>query len=137
MKILQFAFGPGIAENRDAPHNYERNCVAYSGTHDNNTTFGWARSEAGPDVLRSLYAYIGREIRPEEAPWELIRLCMASTAATVVTPLQDLLCLGERARMNMPSVAKGNWSWRATEDQFDIGVAERLRAMTELFGRNR
>ncbi|MHC1712646.1 MAG: 4-alpha-glucanotransferase [Solidesulfovibrio sp.] len=136
MKILQFAFGPGVAENRDSPHNYEQHCVAYTGTHDNNTTLGWVRSEAGRETLTSLYAYLGRQVPPEEAPWELIRLCMASTAATVVTPLQDLLCLGEGARMNMPSVAKGNWGWRVAEEQFEAGIAERLRAMTELFGRN-
>jgi 4-alpha-glucanotransferase len=136
MKILQFAFGPGVAVNRDSPHNYGHNCVAYTGTHDNNTTLGWARSDADPETLRTLYSYVGREVTPEEAPWELIRLVMSSTAATVVTPLQDLLCLGEGARMNMPSVARGNWCWRAVEDQFDIGVADRLRAMTELFGRN-
>ena len=136
MKILQFAFGPGIAENRDAPHNYGRDCVAYTGTHDNNTTLGWARSEAGPEVLASLYEYLGRETPPELVPWELIRLVMGSAAATVVTPMQDLLCLGEGARMNMPSVAKGNWGWRATEEQFEGAVADRLRRMTEIFGRN-
>ncbi|WP_300159632.1 4-alpha-glucanotransferase [Solidesulfovibrio sp.] len=137
MKILQFAFGPGIAENRDAPHNYERNCVAYTGTHDNNTTLGWARSgEAGEEGKKALFAYLGREIAPEQAPWELIRLVMGSAAATAVTPMQDLLGLGEGARMNMPSVAKGNWGWRAVEDQFEASLAERLRAMTEIFGRN-
>jgi len=136
MKILQFAFGAGIAENRDAPHNYTRDCVAYTGTHDNNTTLGWARSEAGLEALTTLYDYVGREVPPEMAPWELIRLVMASTAATVVTPMQDLLCLGEGARMNMPSVAKGNWGWRAVEEQFEGAVAERLHRLTELFGRN-
>jgi 4-alpha-glucanotransferase len=136
MKILQFAFGPDIAENRDAPHNYERNCVAYTGTHDNNTTLGWARGEAGETGLRSFFAYIGREIAPEETPWEMLRLCLRSAAATVVAPMQDLLCLGEGARMNRPSVAKGNWSWRVTEDQLDHGLAERLREATEIYGRN-
>jgi len=136
MKILQFAFGPDIAENRDAPHNYERNCVAYTGTHDNNTTLGWTRGEAGEAGLSSLFAYCGRELAPEEVPWECIRLCLRSAADTVVIPMQDLLCLGEGARMNMPSVAKGNWSWRVTEDQLDHGLAERLRAATEIYGRN-
>lgn len=137
MRVLQFAFGAGIAENRDAPHNYARNCVAYTGTHDNNTSLGWARAgEAGEEGRRALFAYLGREVAPEQTPWELLRLVMASTAATVIAPMQDLLCLGEGARMNMPSVARGNWSWRAVDDQLDSGLAERLRAMTELFGRN-
>ncbi len=137
MKILQFAFGPGIAENRDAPHNYERNCVAYTGTHDNNTTLGWARSgEAGEEGRKALFAYLGREIAPEQAPWELIRLVMGSAAATAVTPMQDLLGLGEGARMNMPSVAKGNWAWRVADEQLETALAERLRGLTEIFGRN-
>lgn len=137
MKILQFAFGAGIAENRDAPHNYERNCVAYTGTHDNNTTLGWARSgEAGEDGQKALFAYLGREIAPEQAPWELIRLVMGSAAATAITPMQDLLGLGEGARMNMPSVAKGNWGWRAVDEQLDPALADRLRGLTEIFGRN-
>ena len=137
MKILQFAFGAGIAENRDAPHNYPHNCVAYTGTHDNNTTLGWARSgEAGEEGRKALFAYLGREIAPEQTPWELIRLVMASCATTAVVPMQDLLGLGEGARMNMPSVAKGNWGWRAVEEQLEAPLAERLRAMTEIYGRN-
>jgi len=136
MKILQFAFGPDIADNRDAPHNYERNCVAYTGTHDNNTSLGWAQGEAGEAGLRMLFAYLGREVPLEELPWALIRLCMRSAADTVVTPMQDLLGLGEGSRMNTPSVAKGNWGWRVTGDQLDHGLAERLRQTTAIFGRN-
>lgn len=136
MKILQFAFGEDIADNRDAPHNYERNCVAYTGTHDNNTTLGWARGEAGENGLRTLFAYLGREIPLEEIPWAMLRLCMRSAANTVITPMQDLLCLGEGSRMNTPSVAKGNWRWRVAGEQLDHALAERLRAMTAIFGRN-
>ncbi|KHK01434.1 4-alpha-glucanotransferase [Desulfovibrio sp. TomC] len=136
MRVLQFAFGSSLAVNRDAPHNYSRNSVAYTGTHDNNTTLGWARSESGSEALESLYAYLGRQIPHEEVPWALLRLVMASAASKVVVPMQDLLCLGEGARMNMPSVAKGNWSWRAVDDQFEPAIAARLRAMTGIFGRN-
>ena len=136
MRIAQFAFGPDIADNRDAPHNYDRDCVAYTGTHDNNTTLGWARGEAGEAGLRAVFAYLGRETALEELPWELIRLCLRSAADTVVTPMQDLLGLGEGARMNTPSVAKGNWGWRVTLDQLDHGLAERLRQVTEMYGRN-
>lgn len=136
MRVLQFAFGPGIAENRDAPHNYERSHVAYTGTHDNNTTLGWARSESGGEALESLYAYLGRRVPHEEVPWELLRLVMQSAASKIIVPMQDLLCLGEGGRMNMPSVAKGNWSWRAVDDHFAASLAARLRGMTEIFGRN-
>ena len=72
----------------------------------------------------------------EEVPWELLRLIMQSAASKVIAPMQDILCLGEGARMNMPSVAKGNWSWRAVDDHFDAALAARLRGMTEIFGRN-
>lgn len=136
MRVLQFAFGPGIAGNRDAPHNYEHHHVAYTGTHDNNTTLGWARSESGGEALEALYAYLGRRVPHEEVPWELLRLIMQSAASKVIVPMQDILCLGEGARMNMPSVAKGNWSWRAVDDHFDAALAARLRGMTEIFGRN-
>ena len=111
--------------------------MAYTATHDNNTTLGWARGgEAGPEGIRALYGYLGREVAPEQAAWELIRLVMGSAAGTAVIPMQDLLNLGEGARMNMPSVAKGNWGWRAGEDQFEDALAARLRAVTEIFGRN-
>ncbi len=136
MKILQFAFSPGIGENRDAPHNYTRDCVAYTGTHDNNTTLGWARDEIGEEGRRIFREYAGRSVSPESVAWDLIRMVMGSVANTAVIPMQDLLSLGEKARMNMPSVAKGNWSWRVVEEQLTVELADKLRTLTDLYGRN-
>jgi 4-alpha-glucanotransferase len=136
MKILQFAFGPEIAENRDAPHNHEPGSVVYTGTHDNTTTRAWFESEAGDAGRRILFDYLGREFGAQEAPWIMIRLAMMSVAQTAIHPMQDILSLGEEARMNTPSVAKGNWSWRVTEDRLSDDLAAHLAYVTGLYGRN-
>ncbi|QLA15095.1 4-alpha-glucanotransferase [Desulfolutivibrio sulfoxidireducens] len=136
MKILQFAFGPGIAANRDAPHNHEPGAVVYTGTHDNTTTRDWFVSEAGEAGKRILFDYLGREMDPDEVPWAMIRLAMMSVCSTAILPMQDLLGLGEQGRMNRPSVAKGNWSWRVTEDRLSEDLAARLAYLTGIYGRN-
>ncbi len=136
MKILQFAFGPGVAENRDAPHNHEPGSVVYTGTHDNTTTRDWFVNEAGDEGRRIFLDYLGRGIGPDEAPWAMIRLAMMSVASTAVHPMQDLLGLGEEGRMNRPSVARGNWAWRVTEDRLSEDLAGRLAYLTDIYGRN-
>jgi 4-alpha-glucanotransferase len=140
MKILQFAFGPHTAASPDAPHNHERNCVVYTGTHDNNTTRGWFEDEATPGVRRVLARYMGR--RPTEASIvaDMLRMALASPARHAVIPAQDLLELGSEARMNTPGVAKGNWGWRAPLGGLCLqgagrALAERLRGECELYGR--
>jgi len=136
MKILQFAFGPDIAENRDAPHNHEPGSVVYTGTHDNTTTRAWFEAEAGDAGRRILFDYLGREFGALEAPWIMIRLAMMSVARTAISPMQDILTLGEEARMNTPSVAKGNWSWRVAEERLSDELAAHLAYVTGLYGRN-
>jgi 4-alpha-glucanotransferase len=136
MKILQFAFGPDIAENRDAPHNHEPGSVVYTGTHDNTTTRAWFETEAGDAGRRTLFDYLGREFGALEAPWIMIRLAMMSVARTAILPMQDILTLGEEARMNTPSVARGNWSWRAPEERLTDDLAAHLAYVTGLYGRN-
>lgn len=131
MKVLQFAFGDD-ARNPYLPHNYERRCVVYTGTHDNDTTVGWFRSRPPKErahVLRYLNSD-GREIH-----WDLIRLAMASVADAAVVPFQDVLGLGSSARMNLPGQAEGNWAWRFTPDQLRPEHAERLREMATTYGR--
>lgn len=131
MKILHFAFdsGPG---NPYLPHNHERNCVVYTGTHDNATTRGWwkALDAAG---RRRVADYLGSVEPP--MPEALVRLAMASIADLCVIPCQDLLGLDDRARFNRPGEADGNWGWRLTEGQLDGGVAAALRRLTESCGR--
>ncbi len=131
MRILQFAFG-GAVERRFLPHNYERNTVVYTGTHDNDTTAGWfaglTRSEA-----ESLRRYLpGAEKDPS---WALIRLAWGSVADLAVAPAQDLLGLGSEARMNRPGVAESNWRWRLRPGELTEDVVERLAEVTEVYER--
>ena len=135
MRIVQFCFGHGIGGNLDAPHNHVRRAVAYTGTHDNNTSRGWFAHETSEEDRRRLFAYAGRVFGEREAAWELIRLTWASCAAFALCPMQDLLSLDESGRMNTPSKAKGNWEWRLSWEQLGGELKSRLRAMTELFGR--
>jgi len=136
MKILQFAFGDGVGESRDAPHNHVENSVVYTGTHDNNTSLGWFAQDAGDGGRRSFNEYSGVEIEPGDVPWTLIRMAYMSVARMAVIPMQDLLGLGPEARMNTPSLASGNWSWRVCEKALTDELAQRLKRLTTLYGRN-
>ena len=134
MKVLLFAFGDDAA-NPYMLHNHVRNCVVYTGTHDNNTTRGWFQLDATEDEKKNLIEYLGREIDESNVSWELIRLAMMSVAGTAVIPMQDFLGLGGEARMNTPSTVFGNWSWRVAEDQLSPVLAEKIAGMTGLYGR--
>jgi 4-alpha-glucanotransferase len=131
MRILQFAFG-GATESRFLPHNYERNTVVYTGTHDNDTTRGWYASipEGEAHFLRR---YIARDC--SDVAWDLIRLAWSSVADFAVAPSQDVFDLGTEARMNLPGRPFGNWAWRFTEDLCTPAVLDRLGDLTELYGR--
>lgn len=135
MKVLLFAFGPDMATNPYLPHNFTPNCVAYTGTHDNNTIKGWLKKEALPEEQERLFKYLGRKVTADELPWELIRLLMMSVANTVIFPMQDILGLGAEARMNHPSTQKGNWEWQLLPEQINDLLAARLAEMTEIYGR--
>jgi 4-alpha-glucanotransferase len=135
MKILLFSFGPDMRNNPYIPHNLTRECVAYTGTHDNNTARGWFEQEASPDDRQRLFRYLGREVSADEVAWELIRLLMISAANTVIFPMQDVLGLGSDARMNTPATKECNWAWRCKPGQLTPDVAARLRELTELSGR--
>jgi 4-alpha-glucanotransferase len=135
MKILLFAFGSDMPHNPYIPHNLPRNCVAYTGTHDNNTVRGWFEHEASQTDRQRLFRYLGREVSADEVPWELIRLLMMSAADTVILPLQDVLGLGLDARMNTPGSTECNWAWRFRPDQLTPDVASRLREITETHAR--
>ncbi len=131
MRILQYGFG-GDARNRDLPHNYIPHCVAYTGTHDNDTSLGWYKA-APKNIRRHLRSYLrsnGREIH-----WDMIRAVWSSVADTAIVPAQDILGLDSEARMNTPATVKGNWQWRLQDGQLDDDLAGRLREITELFGR--
>ncbi|MBC7871578.1 MAG: 4-alpha-glucanotransferase [Chitinophagaceae bacterium] len=132
MKILQFAWdGP---DNLFLPHNYTVNCVAYTGTHDNNTTLGWWNSGEGTDnEKRFMSEYLNREIT--DPVWTLLRLGMMSVAHTFIVPMQDVLGYGAETRMNMPGRETGNWGWRFTADKLQDPVKDRLAYLTKLYSR--
>jgi 4-alpha-glucanotransferase len=135
MKVLLFAFGEDLPTNPYIPHNLPTNCVLYTGTHDNNTVRGWYGREATPEIKERLFRYLGQEVSPERVHLELIRLAMMSVANMVIVPMQDILGLGEEARMNRPATTEGNWQWRLLPEQLKPSVAKRLLDMTELYGR--
>lgn len=131
MRVLQFAFGDDGA-NPYLPHNYDRNTVVYTGTHDNDTTEGWFDALAEPERAR-VARYTG--LGPERISEKLIRLALGSVAHSAIVPLQDILALGSDARMNVPGIGTGNWDWQASLEQIDPAHAARLGEMTLLFGR--
>lgn len=142
MRILQFAFG-GDAKNHDLPHNYIQNSVAFTGTHDNDTTQGWFNSEAGKGSGRDA-EQIEKERKfcldylntdSAEIHWDFVRAVWASVANTAIAPMQDLLGLGNDARMNLPASISGNWSWQCKHGDFSDEIAENLKSLTELYGR--
>ncbi len=136
MKLLMFAFSSDTNNvHHGAPHTFSRPCVAYTGTHDNNTVRAWFQREASTEERKKLCEYIGRDLREEDVPWELIRMGMMAVANMVVFPMQDLLCLGEEARMNTPATVPGNWKWRVLPEQLAPALAERLAEITRIYGR--
>jgi 4-alpha-glucanotransferase len=134
MKVLLFAFS-GDATNPYLPHNHISNCVLYTGTHDNNTVRGWFEKEATAEDLKRLFRYLGREVSAGEVSLEFLRLAMMSVAQMAIVPIQDLLGLGAESRMNTPSSTEGNWKWKLLPEQITPALAEKLRELTETYGR--
>ncbi len=135
MKVLLFAFGEDNPTHPYLPHTYNRNCVVYTGTHDNNTTRGWFENEATTEDKKRLFKYLGKEVRADEVAWELIHLAMASVANMVIFPMQDILGLGVDARMNIPATSQGNWRWRLLPRQLLPSLARKLSEITEIYAR--
>ena len=131
MRILQFAFGGG-PDHLYLPHNYLPRTVAYTGTHDNDTTKGWflTAPEKEKDHVRRYLARDGSDIA-----WDFMRAAWSSVADWAIAPLQDVLNLGSEARMNLPGRPAGNWGWRYTPGQLTPGVLDRLGELTSLYAR--
>lgn len=137
MCILQFAFG-GDSHNIHRPYNYIKNCVVYTGTHDSDTVVGWykarKRKRGGnpeeADLCRRYLMIDGKEIH-----WDFIRAALASTANTAIMPLQDILGLDNKARMNIPATNEGNWQWRFKDGQISEEIFNHLLELTVLYGR--
>ncbi|HWS59214.1 MAG TPA: 4-alpha-glucanotransferase, partial [Actinotalea sp.] len=137
MRILQFGFD-GTADNPHQPHNFPTSCIAYTGTHDNQTVAGWW-SELDEGMRAQVAAYYQIEPWASEGrvAWSFIEAVMGSRADVAVVPVQDLLVLDDRARMNDPSVFVGNWSWRMPENGLSPELAASVRSLAEKYGRLR
>lgn len=131
MKILQFGFGSD-PNNDYLPHNYEKNCVVYLGTHDNITSKEWLET-LPEDTYGKARDYM--RLYDRNDVWGMISTAMASVADTAIFTIQDLLCLGKEGRMNIPSTNTGNWSFRVPEDYLRRISAHHLKSMTEMYGR--
>jgi len=131
MKIFQFSFASD-PDDDFLPHNYPRNCVAYTGSHDNDTSLGWYQSatERERDFCRRYLARSGKEIA-----WSLVRVLWQSVANWVLAPMQDFLSLGSWARMNYPGNPSGNWGWRMRPNAIDSQLTHRIYELNYLYGR--
>ncbi|MBI5740891.1 MAG: 4-alpha-glucanotransferase [Nitrospirae bacterium] len=135
MKVLLFAFTEDLPTNPYAPHNHVKNCVVYTGTHDNNTIRGWFRKELDHEGKKRLFDYLGREVTEKTVHWEIIRLAMMSVADIAIIPMQDILGLGEKDRMNLPASPSDNWEWRMLPEQLTPSLSKKLSEMTKIYGR--
>jgi 4-alpha-glucanotransferase len=135
MRVLQFAFD-GNADNPHLPDNYVPNTIAYTATHDNATTRRWYEALSATEQ-ESVWKCLGRSRGAASGVVPaLLRLTWESVAALTLAPLQDLLNLGNEARMNVPGRADGNWRWRCTEDMLSTPAFEWLRDLTNMSGRS-
>lgn len=134
MKVLQFAFDS--RENSEhLPHNYNRNCIVYTGTHDNNTICGWYEEISKEDKKMSI-DYINNNNTPNNyIHWDFICLAMRSIADICIIPVQDYLGLGSEARINTPSTLGNNWKWRMKKNCFSTKIIKKIKTLTKLYGR--
>jgi len=135
MRVLQFAFDEDSATDPHSLHNHVRNCVVYTGTHDNNTIKAWFEKEARSGQKKKLLGLFGRKVPSTRLHWELIRLAMSSVGNLAIIPMQDVLGLGEQARMNHPGVIAGNWSWRLAPGQITAATTRKLAKLNQTYGR--
>lgn len=137
MKVLEFAFDArdSSGPNDYLPYNYDKNCVVYTGTHDNETLRGWLDSIPSA-AYGQIERYLGYKVaQKDDMVLEVIRLAQASTANLCVIPIQDYLCLDNAARINQPSTIGNNWKWRLLPDQLDSKTGLLIRNLTKIYGR--
>ena len=132
MKLLGFAFDSG-EENDYLPHTYTKNCVVYTGTHDNDTLIGWFQ-KAKEEDRQFARDYLNSR-SDDEIHWDAIRGAWSSVASMAISPVQDFLGLGSEARINTPGVAAGNWQWRLRHGVLTDELAERIAKLTRVYSR--
>ena len=135
MRILQFGFADR-GGHMYLPHRFVPNTVAYTGTHDNNTTLGWWQNDATEVERNAVQTYLGPIRHPSEIVWAMIRAAAGSVANISIFPLQDILHLGGEARMNTPSNGVGNWTWRYGLDALHPDFAVQLAHLMEVTDRD-
>lgn len=134
MKVLQFAFD-SREEGCYLPYSYPRNCVVYTGTHDNDTIMGWYDKFSDED-RNSARAYLNNYYTPaDQVYWDYICCALASVADTCIIPVQDYLGLGSEGRINIPSVSSGNWKWRIRPNAFSQELKDKICLLTKIYGR--
>ena len=133
MRVLQFGFNPDNTDNDHLPHNYPKNCCAYTGTHDTSTIMQWYR-EADPKSRAMARRYVKPRLF-ERFSAACVRVVYASPANLAIIPMQDILGLGADARMNVPSTVGGNWKWRMLPGRLTASRAEKLRSLADTYFR--
>lgn len=134
MKIIQFAFD-SREESDYLPHNYDKNCIVYTGTHDNSTIKGWYEEISLQDKRMCVNYMNNKYTRENIIHWDFICLAMRSVANTCIIPVQDYLGLGNEARINVPSTLGDNWKWRMKSDCFSKNLIKKIKMLTKLYGR--
>lgn len=136
MRVVQFAFNDSLPVTEHIPHNFDTtNCVAYTGTHDNNTTVGWYRKDARKEDRKRLKNYVGSSVREKDVHRVLARLIYGSVARIAMLPVQDVIGLDETARLNTPGSGENNWQWRLKPGQLTHDEEKWLKKMTKMFNR--
>jgi len=131
MRVLQFAFD-GSSDNPHLPHMHARDCVVYTGTHDNDTALGWYRS-LDADTARRIDFFFG--LTAGAMPEALVRAALGSVGVLAVVPIQDVLGLASEARFNTPGTVQGNWSWRLPLAALTTELAQRSLVLNRIYGR--
>lgn len=135
MKVLQFSFGEDMPTSSYIPHHHTPNFFVYTGTHDNNTTLGWYAHDLDEASKERLSQYMGKAINKSNICKEMIRLAYSSVANTAIVPMQDILALDEKHRMNSPATTENNWGWRMLPKSFDERIMNRLKVWAKTYGR--
>lgn len=135
MKVLQFAFGSDMPHSTHIPHHHNENFIVYTGTHDNNTTLGWYKTETSDEMKKRIGLYLGKVFNENEIHKELARLAYSSVSKIVILPMQDVLGLDENSRMNKPSSSDNNWSWRLMPEQIFNDAEHQLKEWTFIYDR--
>ncbi|WDF54032.1 malto-oligosyltrehalose synthase [Mucilaginibacter sp. KACC 22063] len=135
MKVLQFAFGDTMPQSLYIPHNYQPNFFVYTGTHDNNTTIGWFNQDVNTDIIKQIGQYTGIAPKQKNIGEILMRMAYASTAKVAILPMQDVLALDERSRMNNPSQQGNNWQWRMLPKLVEPDTAADLLRLVKMYNR--